>query len=255
MAGLAGHIGFREQGLVTVVRCGIVFTQIRRMTDRAARIPVLEGTGPVDRIPVRDRIVRVEVQPPLSAFGFGAAVPDDVQRLVSSVLERNQVLLQGMETEGPCNFEFLQFTLPVVGLDVKLAVLAVKTAFDPSVFEGPVGEIAQYVFLVSGKHGLEMMRCLPGFPGLGMAAGALRAADKFLRLAACGGHEGKDQQADQVKGGRFHECVPDHAPVQAPRAWHRAAVSSSPVQCEKTNRARSSLPGQVRNCIPARCSS
>ena len=90
----------------------------------------------------------------LAAGRRGAAVPHDVQCLVAPVRKSDQVLLQGVESEGVCDFELPQLAARVIRLDQVLVVLAEKTAGEAAVFKADAGKIPQYVSFHRRQHGL-----------------------------------------------------------------------------------------------------
>src|SRR5690606_4406074 len=99
VAGLAADVDLGPLRVVPVALARVVFRQVRRMTARAARVPVLEGAGPVQRVCVIDLLVGVEAIPALAAFGGGPAVPGDAERLQPSVRKFDEVLLERIDTE------------------------------------------------------------------------------------------------------------------------------------------------------------
>ncbi len=59
----------------------------------------------MQRVRAGDGSIRVKVEPTLPPQLFGPRVPSPRERLRSSVREGDEILLQRLDAEGPCNFE------------------------------------------------------------------------------------------------------------------------------------------------------
>src|SRR5690606_27956263 len=77
MAGFAADIDFLPAGFISILLRLVTFHQCGGVAAGAARIPVLEGAGPVQWIVMRHRFIRIEVVPALTTFAGGTRVPAD----------------------------------------------------------------------------------------------------------------------------------------------------------------------------------
>src|SRR5262245_27991891 len=100
MTGLAADIHLLPGGVVAVGFLRVVPDEIGGMAGGAARVPVLECAGPVQRIVMRDLLLRMQVVPALTALSRRPAVPGDAEGLHAAIGELNEVLLQRRPAEG-----------------------------------------------------------------------------------------------------------------------------------------------------------
>ena len=164
----------------------IVLAQAGRVALGAHEIPVLVQPGPVQHVVVLDLLAGIEVKPALAALLLRPAVPRNRQSLHAAVGKRDEILLQGVETEGVFHLEHGELAVGAVGLDQKLSILAKKARPQPVRLEARAVEIAQHGLVGRMLHRPAVLRHVPQFRFRRVAARAGLAADKGrdpLRLA------------------------------------------------------------------------
>ena len=102
----------------------VVLPHVGRVTLGTHVIPVLLRARPVERIRVRDPLVRVEMEPALAARLLRPRVPRERESLDAAVRELDQVLLQRLDAEGISHGESGRFPVLAVGLDDETPALA-----------------------------------------------------------------------------------------------------------------------------------
>src|SRR5664279_5450657 len=100
MAGFAGNIDLRPLGVVAVLGQIVVLAQIGGVAIGAHVVPRLIVSGPVQRIGRPQLLAGIEVEPALAALLFAARIPSYDEALETAVGKWNQILLQGVDTEG-----------------------------------------------------------------------------------------------------------------------------------------------------------
>jgi hypothetical protein len=114
-------------------------------TPRTARVPVLVGAGPVQRVRVIACVVRVQVVPALPAVRRGTRIPGDGKRLQPAAGEGQEVLLQRIDAEHPGHGVVLQRAIGPVGAhDDSRPSRRVKARLDAVVDKARVVEIAEH---------------------------------------------------------------------------------------------------------------
>src|SRR5262245_26476337 len=121
---LAAHADLREGRGEAVVDGVVVLAHAGRVALRAHEIPVLVQLGPVQDVVVPDLLVGIEVEPALAALVLRAAVPGERQRLQAAVGKLDEILLQGIDTEGVFHVEGGERAVRTIGLDQKFSVPA-----------------------------------------------------------------------------------------------------------------------------------
>jgi hypothetical protein len=93
VAGLATHADFRKARGEAIVGRIVILVHAGRVALGAHEIPVLVELRPVQHVVVLDLLVRIEMEPALSALLLGAAIPGDRQRLEPAVRKFDEILL------------------------------------------------------------------------------------------------------------------------------------------------------------------
>ncbi len=119
-----------------------------------------------------DPLVRVEVEPPLSAGFPWTRVPGDGQRLEASARQLEKVLLQRVDAERVSNLEVGELPVRSVGADDELVVPPEELRSPPQVIEARAAEVAEHRRVGRGLHGLCVLRSLPRAVLIGVAPGA-----------------------------------------------------------------------------------
>src|SRR5262249_19509128 len=127
MTGFAADTDLRPGRCVAVVRRIVVLADAGRVALRAHEIPVLIELGPMQDVVMLDVLVRIEMEPALSAFFLRAAIPRDRERLHAPVWKLDQILLKWIDAEGEFHLEGGQLAIRPVGFDKIFPVLARKT--------------------------------------------------------------------------------------------------------------------------------
>ena len=76
--------------------------------------------GPVQRIEMRHRSVRIEMKPALAALFLWPRIPCDRERLHAAAGKRDQILLQRIDAEGVFDLEGREPSVGTICLDEKL---------------------------------------------------------------------------------------------------------------------------------------
>src|SRR5215510_12350853 len=181
MAGLAADVDLGPGAGEAVIRRVVISAHAGRVALRAHEIPVLVQLGPMQNIIVLDLLVRIEVEPALSALLLRAGVPGDRERLQPSVREFDEILLQRIDPEGVFHLERGELAVGAVGLDEIFPVLAKETGLHPVMTEARIVEIAEYRCVGRMIHCLLVLRRAPELRFRGMALGASVAADERER--------------------------------------------------------------------------
>ena len=175
---LAGH-GQLGPGRGVAVRGLVVpFPEIRRVALGALEVPRLLTARPVKRVRGAQRHVRVEMEPPLPALGARPRVPGQPERLEPAAGQRHEVLLQGVDAEGVGDLELGGLAVGAVGPNEELAVAAEERRRDAPVRDARLVEVAEDRLVRGGLHRAGVIGAAVGLRLLGVAAGALRAADE-----------------------------------------------------------------------------
>ena len=147
----------------------------------SANFKMGSGCGPALDM-MRQLQVGIEMEPALPALILGTGVPGDAQRLIATIGEADQILLQGIHAEGVADLIILQRAVRSVGADHELAVTAEEGGSDVGVGEIHVVEIAEYGLFRGRLHRLGVLRTVPSLIFGAMASGAALGAN----IAAAG---------------------------------------------------------------------
>src|SRR6516165_8282132 len=161
MAGLAADADLGPGAGEAVIRRVVILAHAGRVALRAHEIPVLVELGPMQHVVVLDLLVRMEMEPPLSALFLTAAIPGDRQRLQPTVREFDVILLQRVDAEGVLHFERGQLAVRPVGFHEEFPVSAEKARTYTVVVEAGVVKIAQYRLVAGVVHRMLMLRSAP----------------------------------------------------------------------------------------------
>jgi hypothetical protein len=101
VTGLAGHIHIRPGRVVAEGFRIESLVEIGGVTIGAHVVPVEVFSRPVKEVVGGDFLVGVEVIPALSAFFDRPRIPADLERLVASAFEGDEILLQGIRCSPP----------------------------------------------------------------------------------------------------------------------------------------------------------
>ena len=104
-----------------------------------------------------DALLRIEVKPALAALRLGPAVPGNAQGIETAAGQRQQVLLQGVDTKHVFDSVILQLSRRAIGAYPVGIAFAKKTAFNAIVKKTGILEIAQHGLLRSPLHGQIMV--------------------------------------------------------------------------------------------------
>ena len=178
VARLARHVDLGEGGAVRVGRRVVALRDVRRVALRAHEVPVLVRAGPMEHIVVRDRFLRIEVEPALPAFLRRARVPHHVQRLIAAAREGDEVLLERVHAEGVRDLVVVHRAVGAVRVDEELAVARGEGARDAEVRVLRALEIPQHGCGGGRLHREVVVRAAPERILLRVACGARGAADE-----------------------------------------------------------------------------
>ena len=193
VTGLAAHVHLRP-GRVVGERARVeALVEIRRVAVGAHVVPIEVTPRPVKDVVGRHRLVGIQVIPALSALFLRPRIPADLQRLIPAAREGNEVLLQGVVTEGVFDLHVARRAGLVEGIHPVSAVLPEKAEDLPEVIEGRVVEITEDEFLRRRIHRLVVIAQEPILK-LGLVAGLAalvtdvgRAGDVVVGRRRCGG--------------------------------------------------------------------
>ena len=154
VTGLAGHIHIRPGRVVAESLRIESLVEIGGVTIGAHVVPVEVLSRPVEKVVGGDFLVGVEVIPALSAFFGRPRIPADLERLVASAFEGDQILLQGIVTEGVVHLHVAILAILVLSVDPVFLSLAEEAEFLPEVIELRVIEITEDELLRRRIHRL-----------------------------------------------------------------------------------------------------
>src|SRR5262249_5286312 len=181
MAGLAADADLGPGAGEAIIRRVVILAHAGRVALRAHEIPVLVQLGPMQDVIVLDLLVRIEMEPALSALLLRAGVPGDRERLKPSVREFDQILLQRIDGEGVFRLERCELAVGAVGLDEIFPGLAKEAGLHPVMTETCIVEIAEYRCVGRMIHRLLVLGRAPELRFRGLASGAMVAADEYDR--------------------------------------------------------------------------
>ncbi len=170
VAGLARDVDLGERRAEAVFRPAVVLAEVGGVALRALRVPALGELRPVENVEVIDALARVEVEPALASLLGRTGVPADSERLVASVRQLDEVLLQRGEAEDVVDRVVGPGPVRTVGEDEVAPALPVETGGDPGVGELRVREVPEDRRLRRLLHGEVVVRAPPE-PGLLLVAG------------------------------------------------------------------------------------
>lgn len=145
---------------------------------------------PVERIRSRYLLAGIEREPALASPFPGPRVPPDSESLQAASRERNQVLLQRIDSECIRSFEILQLAIRAIAMDVILAVLLEEAGGHAIFREACAAEIARNGGPVRYLHGLGVVGFQPCFGFRGMTWSATPFPDVWRRRL-CLPHSGR----------------------------------------------------------------
>ena len=123
VAGLAADADLRERRGKSIARCIVVLAHAGRMTFGAHEVPVLVQLRPVEDVVVTDLLVRIKMEPALTARFLRSAVPGDRQGLQSAIGELDQILLEWIDAKRVLDLESGELSVGAVRFDLKLSVV------------------------------------------------------------------------------------------------------------------------------------
>jgi len=112
----------------------------------------------MQHVVVLDLLVRMEMEPALSALLLGAAIPGDRQRLQPAVRKFDEILLQRLDAKGVFHLECGKLAVRPVGLDEELPIATEEAGMHAIIIKARVGEIAEHRFVGRMLHGEPMLR-------------------------------------------------------------------------------------------------
>ena len=117
-------------------------------------------------------------------------IPGNGEALQAASRKRNQVLLEGVNTEGVGNFKILQFAFRADSVDIELFVFFVEAGGDTKMLKGSIIKICQDCFVSSNIHGQVVVGIFP-FVILGlMTVFAFLSADEHGNRSGFIGNSG-----------------------------------------------------------------
>ena len=192
----------------------------------ALEVPRLLAARPVKRARGAQRFVGVEVEPALTALRPGPRVPCQAEGLEPTPGERDEVLLEGIDAEGVGDLELAELAVRPVGADEELPVAAEERRGDTPVADPSLVEVAEDRLIGRGLDRAGVVRGAVGLGLLGVAAGALRAADEAGWRG--GGLRGRGRRLGALaadREGHAGQRQPEDCEADAPRARRRAPVA------------------------------
>src|SRR5262249_27110652 len=116
---------------------------------------------PMQNVVVADILVRIEMEPALSAFVFRSVVPGNRQCLQPPVGELDQVLLKRVHAERVFHLIKCELAVRSVGLDQKIRVLAKKPRSDVEILKARAVKIAEHGLVRCMSHCAFMLGRVP----------------------------------------------------------------------------------------------
>ena len=123
--------------------------------------------------------------PSVAALILGTAVPGDAKRLIASLREFDQILLQRLDAERIGDRIFVRLAVRTIGPDHQAVTRPVECGRDAEVLELGTREIAQHGCLGGRLHGHGVMRAFPGIGLCRVAAGTGLRSHVSRRLVVC----------------------------------------------------------------------
>src|SRR6476661_7464023 len=105
MTRLAADADLDEVCLESICLAIVVLAHTGRVAIRAHEVPVLRRLRPMQLVVVRDALVRIEMEPALTATILRSRVPRDRERLHAASRQLDQVLLQRRDAKGVLHLE------------------------------------------------------------------------------------------------------------------------------------------------------
>src|ERR1019366_2440846 len=187
VASLATDRYLGETRVKTVFPSIIALLDSCRVTFGAHEVPVLHGSGPMQRVRTGDGSIGIKMEPTLPPRLFGPRVPRPWEGLHSSVREGDEILLQRFDAEGPCNLETRGLAVAPFRFDDETVAVAQKPTLRSVALDGDVLEVAEHCFRRRHGHGGGVMRASPSLRLRGVTASAGRGAD-IARLGGADFH-------------------------------------------------------------------
>ena len=141
------------------------------MTVGAHVVPGLVAAGPVQRLAGGQLLIGVEMVPAVPALIAGTAVPGDAERLIASVREFDQILLQRLDAECIGDRIFMLLAVRAIGPHHEPVARTIECGRDAEMLELSAGKIAQHGCRGGRLHGQRVMRAFPGIGLRRVAAG------------------------------------------------------------------------------------
>ena len=126
-----------------------------------------------------DLLVRIEMEPALTARFLRSAVPGDRQGLQPAIGELDQILLKRVQAKRVFDLENGKLAVRAVSFDQELLALAKEARTHAVVVEGCTGEIAQHRRLGCVIHRVLVLRTVPQLALRSVAPCTRLGADKF----------------------------------------------------------------------------
>ena len=235
---LAGHRELGPRGGVAVRGEVVALLEIGRVALGALVVPRLLAARPVERVRRAQRHVGIEMKPSLPALRAGPRVPGQAERLEPAVGERDEVLLQGVDTERVRDLELARLAVRALGADEELAVPAEERGGDAPVRDAGLVEAPEDGLGCGGLHrarvvgaakGVRFLRVAViwcrrrrsaawpgGLPGRSGLIGALAADPGPDRRASAPGSRGGSRRAPARTGSPQAVARPRDATLARP---------------------------------------
>ena len=138
----------------------------------------------MQNIVVLDLLVRMEMEPALSALLLRAAIPGDRQCLQPAVRKFDEILLQRLDAEGVFHLERGEPAIGSIGLDEEFPILTEETGMHAVIIKARVGEIAKHRSVGRVLHGEFVLRAVPELRLRRMALRAGLVTDEICNRSA-----------------------------------------------------------------------
>jgi len=152
MAGFASDIYLRPAGIKTPAGGIGMLLQSGGMTFGAHAIPIHCRSCPVQGISMVDFLIRIEMEPALSALCLCAAIPGNRQCLQATIGEGDQVLLQRIMTEGVGDWKFSLFSIGTISAYILSIIAAEKFSDDAISIKSDGIEITEHTDIIGLRH-------------------------------------------------------------------------------------------------------
>jgi hypothetical protein len=115
----------------------------------------------MNRIPVRNILIRVKMEPLLSTVFPRPAVPCDAESLKAAVRELDEILLKRINSESVFYFEIVELAVGSVGTDHVFTVPLIELGLETVIIELFIAEVTENSSFIRLLHGEVVVRAQP----------------------------------------------------------------------------------------------